>query len=143
MWKIANLENKRIRYKQSVTKIHGHCAIQNRNTVTFADKTINLSRLTKEENDKSLQNAVTSKNKKIAKKIKDKIDEERKRILNHKDVVKRLHINGDSNCFIAMKDHQENFKHKPGVRLINPAKSQIGRITKVILDKIIVVIESK
>ena len=42
-----------------------------------------------------------------------------------------------------MKDHQENFKDKPGVRLINPAKGQIGRITKVILDQIIVVIESK
>ena len=56
--------------------------------------------------------------------------------------MKRLHINGDSNCFVTMKDHQENFENKPSVRLMTPAKSQTGRITKVILDKIIVVIES-
>ena len=41
-----------------------------------------------------------------------------------------------------MKDHQENFENKPSVRLMTPAKSQTGRITKVILDKIIVAIES-
>ena len=92
-------------------------------TVTFADKTTNLYLLTKEEHDKLLQNAVTSKYKKVARKIKDKINKEGKRILNDKDVVKRLHINGDSNCFITMKDHKENSENEPSVRLINPTKN--------------------
>ena len=39
-------------------------------TVTLTDKTTNLYRLTKEEHDKLLQNAVTSKHKKVAKKDK-------------------------------------------------------------------------
>ena len=108
-------------------------------TLTFADKTTNLYLLTKEEHDKLLQNAITSKYKKVARKIKDKIKKGGKRILNDKDLVKRLHINGYSNCFITMKDHKENFGNKPSVRLINLAKNQIGRISKVILDKINVV----
>ena len=35
-----------------------------------------------------------------------------------------------------MKDHKPNFKNNPKVRLINPAKNEIGRISKNILDKI-------
>ena len=38
--------------------------------------------------------------------------------------------------FFTFKDHQENFQNNPTVRLINPAKNDIGRISKVILDKI-------
>ena len=47
-----------------------------------------------------------------------------------KKIVKRLHINGGSNCFIAMKDYKENFESKPIVRLVNTAKNEIGRISK-------------
>ena len=36
-----------------------------------------------------------------------------------------------------MKDLKENFENKPNVRLIKPAKNDIGRrISKVILNKI-------
>ena len=35
-----------------------------------------------------------------------------------------------------MKDHKPNFKNKPTCRLINPCKSEIGKISKKILDRI-------
>ena len=35
-----------------------------------------------------------------------------------------------------MKDHKPNFANKPTCRLINPAKSEIGKISKVTLDRI-------
>ena len=35
-----------------------------------------------------------------------------------------------------LKDYEENFANNPKTRLINPAKNEIGRISKVILDKI-------
>ena len=38
--------------------------------------------------------------------------------------------------FISFKDHKENFKSNPKCRLINPAKSDSGKISKLILDKI-------
>ena len=53
-----------------------------------------------------------------------------------KEALHRLSINEESNCFFTLKDHKENFQNNPTVRLINPAKNDIGRIIKVILDKI-------
>ena len=57
--------------------------------------------------------------------------------MKNNSILNRLEINKESNCFISLKDHKENFmSNNPTVRLINPAKNQIGRISKVILDKI-------
>ena len=51
-------------------------------------------------------------------------------------VLDKMQINGTGNCFITLKDHKENFANRPTVRLINPAKNEIGRISKSILDDI-------
>ena len=40
------------------------------------------------------------------------------------------------NCFLTLKDHKNNFANNPQVRLINPANNELGRISKVALDKI-------
>ena len=105
-------------------------------TMTFADKTCNMYRLTKEEHNKLLRNAVTSKYKKTNTKIKDKINKKGKEILKNKEALHRLDINEESNCFFTLKDHKENFQNNPTVTLINPAKNEIGRISKAILAKI-------
>ena len=39
-------------------------------------------------------------------------------------------------AFISLKDHKENFENNPKCRLINPAKSESGKLSKIILDKI-------
>ena len=39
-------------------------------------------------------------------------------------------------CFITLEHHKPNFENNPIVSLINPAKNEIGRIGKNILDKI-------
>jgi hypothetical protein len=39
-------------------------------------------------------------------------------------------------AFISLKDHKENFENNPKCRIINPAKSESGKLSKVILDKI-------
>ena len=44
--------------------------------------------------------------------------------------------NGKNECFITLKDRKPYFRNNPKVRLINPAKNEIGRISKNILDKI-------
>ena len=45
-------------------------------------------------------------------------------------------INVENNCFITLKDHKENFLNNPTTRLINPAKNELGRISKVIIENI-------
>ena len=44
---------------------------------------------------------------------------------------------GCQECFITIKDHKSNFPSKVDYRLINPARSQIGKIAKDILQRII------
>ena len=105
-------------------------------TMTFADKTCNMYRLTKEEHNKLLRNAVTSKYKKTNAKIKDKRNKKGKEILKNKETLHQLNINEENNYFFTLKDHKENFQNNPTVRLINPAKNDIVRISKVILEKI-------
>ena len=39
--------------------------------------------------------------------------------------------------FVTLKDHKENFENAPKCRLINPAKSTIGRVSKLeILERV-------
>ena len=105
-------------------------------TLTFADKTSNVYKVTKEQYEKLLNNAITTSYKKVSKKTQDQINNQGKNILKNKEVIKRMFVNGKQNCFITLKDHKPNFQNNPTVRLLNPAKNELGRISKTILDKI-------
>ena len=59
-----------------------------------------------------------------------------KQILKINGILNRVEINGENNCFFTLKDHKDNFANNPQVRLINAAKNELGRISKVILDEI-------
>ena len=105
-------------------------------TVTPADKTSNMYRLTKEEYSKLLNNAITATYKKTSRKTEDRINNAGKKFAKQANVADKMEINARSQCFITLKDHKENFQNNPKTRLINPAKNEIGRISKVILDNI-------
>ena len=42
----------------------------------------------------------------------------------------------EKEAYIAIKDHKDDFPTKISCRLINPCKPSIGKISKVILDRI-------
>ena len=48
----------------------------------------------------------------------------------------RINTMAKQNAFITVKDHKENFRTNLKCRLINPAKSKLGKVSKVILDRI-------
>ena len=105
-------------------------------TLTPADKTTNYYRLTKEEYNRLKMNAITASYKKGDTKMKETIDKEGSKFAKKAGVLERMHVNGTNACFVTLKDHKDNFTNNPKTRLINPAKNEIGRISKVILDKI-------
>ena len=47
-----------------------------------------------------------------------------------------MFVNDKNDCFISLKDRKPNFQNHPKVRLLNPAKNELGGICKIILDKI-------
>ena len=83
-----------------------------------------------------LNNFITSTYQKSNNHIKKTIKIKRKSILKNKEVLQRMDINGDSHCFIAFKDYKENFQSNLSVRLINPTKNQLGRLSKFIIQAI-------
>jgi hypothetical protein len=59
-----------------------------------------------------------------------------------KDIARNLNLSGrietlaQNEAFITLKDHKDNFPNNPTCRLINPTKSEIGKVSKCILDRI-------
>ena len=104
--------------------------------LVFADKTSNIYKLDTDEYKKLTTEAITSTYKKVPDKISDKINTEGKRIMENKTALNRMFINGKNNRFITLKDHKANFLSNPKTRLLNPAKNELGRISKAIRDKI-------
>ena len=48
----------------------------------------------------------------------------------------KMEVFADRKAFITLKDHKENFLNNPKCRLINPAKSELGLVSKKILEKV-------
>ena len=101
---------------------------------TFANKTNNIYRLSKDQYNMLLNNSITSTYKKSNNSMKKKINISGRNILKNKEVLQRMDINGENHCFITLKDHKENFQNNPSVRLMNPAKNELGRLSKFILQ---------
>ena len=95
-----------------------------------------MYRLSKDEHEELLTNAITSNFKKANNFIKEKINMVGKEILKNNEILNRIEINGENNCFFTLKDHKDNFSNNPQVRLIYPAKNKLARVSKVILHKI-------
>ena len=81
-------------------------------------------------------NSITSIYKKANNNIKKQIDTAGENLMRDKEVIKRMETNEEGNSFITIKDYKENFENHPTVRLISPAKNELGRISKLILGKI-------
>ena len=72
-----------------------------------------------------------------------KLIENDKKIAIKLSIDDRVDIPGKSEAYITLKDHKQNFETKPSCRLINPNKTEIGKISKCILQKINKQIKSK
>ena len=98
--------------------------------VTPADKISNMYKLTKDECNHLVGNAVTATYKKATKGIKDIINKKDMKYAKRVDIFDRIEINSTSNCFITLKDHKENFVNHPTKRLTDPAKTKSEELAK-------------
>ena len=73
----------------------------------------------------------------------DKINKDAKEIAVELKLDNRINQITARNAYITLKDHKQNFDENPKCRLINPTKTEIGKISKIILDKINKKIRSK
>ena len=83
-----------------------------------------------------VDDSVTKTYRKAAANTKNEIDLEGSEIAERLELADRMEVFAEKEPFITLKDHKANFDTKPTCRLINPAKSEMGVISKNILDKI-------
>ena len=71
------------------------------------------------------------------------ITKDDKVIANELDLADRIYSVSERQCFITLKDHKPNFQNSPTCRLLNPTKSEIGKVGKQILEKIVSTVRGK
>ena len=101
-----------------------------------ADKTTNLYKLPPQDYKKLLHDNITAKYKKTNIQQQTRIDREAKKIAGNLGLDDRIEQYAKNNAFITLKDHKENFENNPKCRLLNPAKSEIGIISRHLLQRI-------
>ena len=65
------------------------------------------------------------------------INREARDIAMNIGIADRVECMAERDAFITLKDHKENFQNHPTCRLINPAKSEMGHVSKSILERIV------
>ena len=85
------------------------------------------------ERNKLLKENVNKTYKKAREKLQKSINLEGKSIATKLKLSDRIEKLGEAP---ALKDHKENFRSKPSCWLINRSKNEIGKISKIILEKI-------
>ena len=61
---------------------------------------------------------------------------EAKRIAKKFSIDDKMEIMAQQQCFVTVKDHKEDFRSNPKFRLLNSSKSELGKLSKHILQKI-------
>ena len=102
----------------------------------FADKTSNIYTMSVEKHDELLDDNVTKSYEIAPKDLEKSINLEGKDIAKSYGIDERVECIANAPAFITLKDHKENFQQKQPCRLLNPCKSEIGAVSKRILDRI-------
>ena len=104
------------------------------NVFVKADKTHNIYEVDKIKHNELMSNNITAQYKKVDHKTVENIDAEAKSITNKLNISDRVEKIAQKNAFITIKDHKPQFPNDIKCRLINPTKSNIGKISKQLLD---------
>ena len=101
-----------------------------------ADRINNLYRLTTDEYNKLLTENISKSYKRTDKSSLNSINTEAKNIAKDFKLEDRIEQHSQHQSFITLKDHKDNFQNNLKCRLINPAKCQIGIISKHYIEEI-------
>lgn len=104
--------------------------------IIAADKTSNFYKVEPADYSKLLDQNITKAYKKASADAVKGIHSVSKSIAAKLDIADRVDTMAEREAYVTLKDHKDNFANKPTCRLINPTKSELGRVSKLILDRI-------
>ena len=95
-----------------------------------ADKSRNLYEVGKDQYTKLLHDNVTKHYRHAPSGTYDEINAEVQKIATKLEIADRLDTQAQKEAFLTIKDHKENFPNSIPCRLINPAKTELGMVSK-------------
>ena len=111
--------------------------------IVFADKSNNLYCLDKSVYLKEARNNITKDYKLSSSANFNIVNTKTARIAKSVGQEKNMEVYCPSEAFFTIKDHKEDFPSKIKVRVINPAKTDLGRISKQYLQNIVTEVNMK
>ena len=108
-----------------------------------ADKTTNFYKLAPEKYKELLEKSITKDYKKTSDDTVKKVDTKDKQIAEKLELDDRIYSLSRRESFITLKDHKGNFENNPTCRLLNPAKSELGKVSQKILARIVSQLRTK
>ena len=108
-----------------------------KDVIVPADKTRNMYTVGPDQYEKLLQDNITRNYKVAPGKTYDDINSEARDIAESLELGERIECMAKREAYVTLKDHKPNFANAHHCRLINPAKSEIGKVSKAILDRIL------
>lgn len=110
---------------------------ESKNLFVPADKTRNMYQVEREQYLKLLQDNASKHYKSAPDGMYEDTNKKAKSLAEQFKIDDRVEVLAKSEAYLKLKDHKSNFEQAVPCRLINPAKSEIGRISKAILDRVL------
>ena len=104
-----------------------------KDVIVAADKTTNYYKCGKDEYEKCLIENVTKEYKKVDQRELMEVNQKAADIARDLKLADRMQKHTQAQCYITFKDHKNNFMDKKPCRLINPAKTDVGKVSKVVV----------
>ncbi|XP_044180078.1 uncharacterized protein LOC122961531 [Acropora millepora] len=134
---IQNITYKAVKCKFQRALKNDIASVKNENRLFVkADKSTNFYKLDAHEYNRLLNDNVTKTYRKADTKQISDINDEARSISTALHIGDRVESLAMNDAFITLKDHKDNFANRPICRLINPSKTEVGRISKQILEEI-------
>ena len=111
--------------------------------IVEADKTSNLYQVTPTKYRQLLQQNVTKDYKHAQIEERDNVNRRTRELASKVKIDDKIERYTETPSFISFKDHKDNFYTDPKCRLINPAKSNLGKVSKSVLERVVSEIRNK
>ena len=100
------------------------------------DKSRRIFQVAKEDYVKDMTDEITKKYRKANPQLICEVNREAARLTSKLELDDRIDALPEGEAFFTFKDHKNNFPERRELRLLNPSKSNVGKISKKILDRV-------